>query len=290
MRFIPQKLFIANLLQMKHISKYSKWKYVFSILLIGFFSSLNVVAQTNSNVIYYNSDTIKLKGYLFKPKGKGPFPVYMWNHDEGKYADSNRQLINFWTKHGFIFFMPIRSGHSDNPGTYIVDAERQIKRRKEMESLRWKQTYALHEKANEDVMAALKWIKKQPQVDTNNIVVSGEDYGAIQVLLTAAKDGQTPLGVKSFVAFFSMPSYELHFSWRDSLLGAINIAKRPVFLLQETVNVHASPIDYLGPVLNKKQFPNRYKVYNTTGYEVDPEQWEKDVMKYLKDCKVKRVK
>jgi dienelactone hydrolase len=281
---------------MKYILSFIHRKYVFSVLLIGFFSCYIANAQKKNNIvvseiIYYTSDSSKLKGYLYKPEGKGPFPVYMWNHDEGKYVDSNRRLVNFWVKHGFIFFMPIRSGQGDNPGTYIVDAERQIARKKEMESLRWKQVYALHKKANDDVIAALKWIKTQPYADTNNIVVSGEGYGAIQVLLTAAKDGKSSLGVKSFVPFFLTPSYRWNILWADSLKEAINMAKRPIFLIQERNNRYSSPIDSVGPVLDKKQFPNRYKVFpSTEGFDVIPKYWEKDVMKYLKDCKVKRMK
>ncbi len=285
---------------MKYISSLIKRKYVFGVFLLVFFSTVNGIAQKKENasknavtpeVIYYTSDSSKLKGYLYKPEGKGPFPVYMWNHDEGKYVDSNRRLINFWVKHGFIFFMPIRSGYLDNPGTYIIDAEKQIRRKKEMESLQWKQIYTLHKTANGDVIAALKWIKQQPFSDTNNIVVSGEGYGAIQVLLTAEKDGQTSLGVKSFVTFFLTPSYRWNTLWADSLKEDIHMAKRPIFLIQEKNARFTSPIDSVGSVLDKKQFPNRYKAYPAIeGFYVIPKYWEKDLMKYLKDCRVRRRK
>ena len=274
----------------KNISALFKWKYVFTILGITSFLSVDALAQTKPEVIYYNSGDLKLKAYIYKPEGKGLFPVYMWNHGSEKNPDSNISQARFWVKHGYIFFMPIRSGQSDNPGTYIVDAENQITRRKEMESVKWKQIYALHKKANDDVIAALSWIKNQPFADSNNIVVSGEGYGAIQVLLTADKDGQSSLGIKCFIVF-SPTLGTWNTTWSDGLKQTINIAKRPIYLLQAKNDTNPSPIDSLGIDLNKKIYPNRYKLYPAqVGFSIDPKAWEKDVMQYLKDCGVRRRK
>lgn len=44
-----------------------------------------------------------------------------------------------------------------------------------------------HEKYNEDVFAAVAWLKQQPFVDRNRMGVSGVSYGGIQTLLTAQK-------------------------------------------------------------------------------------------------------
>jgi dienelactone hydrolase len=288
---------------MKHISASAKWKYGLGILLLSFFSSAAFAQITyvvgvdtafkhvnDANVIYYNSDTVKLKGYLYKPEGKGPFPVYIWNHGEEKNPDPSASLISFWVKHGFIFFMPIRSGQGNNPGAYIRDGEKQIRRKKEMEAVQWKQVYALHQKANNDVLAALKWIKQQPNIDTNNIVASGEGYGAIQVLLTAEKDGQSSLGIKSFMAF--SPGSEIWSKmWSDSLKQTLIMAKRPIFILDMPNDNSLPPIDTVASVIGKKGFPDRYKLFPfLVGFSTDTKAWEKDVMQYLKDCKVKRMK
>ena len=236
------------------------------------------------DTIHYTSDGLQLKGYVFKPKGKGPFPILMWNHDtdllsEGIGSVFNNITSSFWVKKGYVFFMPIRSGFSGNEGPYICDEEEQIKRRKETEQVQFKQIYALHKKANDDIIAALKWIKKQPYADSNNIVVSGDGYGGIEVLLIAEKDGQSPLGIKSFIAI--CPAYEIwNTLWGDSLTNAINAAKRPIFLLQAEGDHNT-----LCPALDKKGFPNRY--------EIDPGDiiiWRKQVLKFLKDCGVKGKK
>ncbi len=246
-------------------------------------------------IIYYNSDTVKLKGYLYKPEGKGHFPVFIWNHDGEKEPDSSNALAAFWVKKGFIFFKPIRSGQGDNPGIYICNAEKQISRRREMAQLAFRQIYALHKKANEDVVAALQWIKQQPYTDTNNIVMAGYGYGGTQVLLTAEKDGNSRLGIKCFFAMSPVKGWGK--MWGDSLVPAVEKAKRPIFLWQARSDGDLSIIQALAPVLIKKGFPSRSKILqdappseesvNTSYYYFHPETWEKEVLKYVKDCGVK---
>jgi dienelactone hydrolase len=293
-------------------------RYVFSLLVVICVFSYKVIAQRVSlyggdtvsaeadaayntlkpDSIYYTSNTLRLKGYIYKPSGKGPFPVCIWNHGSEKYPDYDEKLAAFWVKQGYIFFKPIRSGHSDNPGYYICDREKQIRKTKEMEQVQFKQIYALHEKANEDVIAALQWIKKQPYADSNNIVMAGASYGGIQVLLTAEK----ATGIKCFIAM--APASTIWYkAWGDSLTEAINRTKRPIFLLQAKNDYSLGPAETLGPILEKKGYPNQYRIFpnrivhggNIADHKqghgeffADPKAWEKEVLKYLKDCGVRK--
>jgi len=283
-------------------------KYLF-ITAITFISFFKINAQTQivtgvdsafKNVvepetIYYTSDTLKLKGYLYKPKGKGPFPVFIWNHDGEKEPDFNRDLANLWVKKGYVFFMPIRRGQSDNPGEYIRNAEKQITRRGGTAQLAFRQLYTLHKNANKDVIAALQWIKQQPYADTNNIVMAGYGYGGTQVLLTAEKDGNSSLNIKCFFAMSLVKGWGK--MWGDSLILAVEKAKRPIFLWQARSDGDLSIIQTLAPVLEKKGFPNRSKTLqdvpppaeslNTSYYYSHPDAWEKDLLKFLKDCGVR---
>ncbi len=285
------------------------------IIVIGFFSSVNVFAQTPvmagtdsaksamPEIIYYTSDTVKLKGYLVKPAGKGPFPVYMWNHDSEKEPVFNNSIANFWVKQGYLFFMPIRGGHSDNPGEYIVNNEKQINRRREMAQVVFKQVYIQHQQANKDVVSALKWIRHQSYTDSNRVVVAGAGYGGIQVLLTAEKDGKSPLGVKCFIAM--APASAIWYPlWGDSLVPAVSRAKRPIFIFQAHNDYKLGPCETLGPVLVKKGYPNRSKIFpdHLTGMEIDmgyqgstdffndTKAWQKEVLRFLKDCKVVKAR
>ena len=279
-------------------------KDIFIFTLLAVFPSLKGLARLKGDgpkaitpaVVYYTSDSLKLKGYLYKPQGKGPFPVFMWNHDWELNPDSSQILATYWVKHGFIFFKPIRRGQGGNPGEYIINEEKQIRRLRAMEQIIFRRIYALNKKANGDAIAALQWIKKQPYVDTNNIVVAGYGYGGTQVLLTAKKDGNSSLGIKCFFAM--SPALRGWYSmWGDSLAPSVERAKRPIFIWQARSDGNLGPITMLGPVLEKKGFPNRSKTYqdsqpppesiNVLYNYTHPNAWGEDVLKFLKDCGVK---
>jgi dienelactone hydrolase len=277
-----------------------KWKYIGIVVLMICFSIVNVTAQTTNltgvdsafkrpvpMAIYYSSDSLKLKGYLYKPEGKGPFPIYMWNHGSVKTPDYDEQQASFWVKNGYIFFMPIRSGQGDNSGPYICDEEKNIKRRKEMEQVQWRQIYKLHKKANEDVVAALKWIKQQPYSDSNNIVVAGGGYGGIQALLIAEKN---ITGVKCIITM-APASTIWNMMWSDSLTQAINQSKMPILLLEAKNDYNLNPYKTLDAVLTKKGIPNNFKIFPDQGeFSNKVDAWRKEALKYLKECGVKGKK
>src|SRR5579885_1888670 len=97
-------------------------------------------------VITYNSDGLNLMGYLYKPAGNGPFPAYMWNHGSDKMPKQFKPVAKFWLDHVFVFYLPIRHGHGDNPGPWIVDEEKALRASGENKRQIGPQVIALHEK------------------------------------------------------------------------------------------------------------------------------------------------
>lgn len=98
--------------------------------------------------------------------------------------------------------------------------------------------------ANEDVVAAMNWLKSQPEVDSSRIVMSGCSFGGIQALLTAEKG----LGARAFIAF--APAAQ---SWGNGALDqmledAVNRAKAPVFILQAKNDYSIQPAEVLGNI------------------------------------------
>ena len=143
------------------------------------------------------------------------------------------------------------------------------------------------QEANEDVVAALAWLKTQPEVDANRIVVSGCSFGGIQTLLTAEKG----LGVRAFVAF--APAAQ---SWGNGALDQIledaaKRAKAPVFILQAKNDYSTAPAEVLGKIAkahggNAKIYPGFGKTSqeghwdfatSTAGIAI----WEKDVLQFI---------
>jgi dienelactone hydrolase len=254
-------------------------------------------------IIQYTSDGLTLKGYFYKPAGNGPFPAYMWNHGSEQYPSAGQKLAEFWTSHGFVFFAPIRSGHGDNPGSYIADEQKELKGNGPGRMQMFPQVEKLHERANDDVVAAFQWLKKQPSVDPKRIVVAGGSFGGIQTVLTAGRDGRQNLGVKCFVAMSpAAMSWGQGKTWGPYLTQQIRSSKAPIFLLQAQNDYNLGPSEVLGPVVDAKGYPSRHKIFpphndptktpkdpRQQGHGLffnDPSAWQDDVLKYLKDCGV----
>ena len=71
--------------------------------------------------VEFPSGKLRLKAYLWKPAGPGPFPAVLFNHGSGG-ADADHTagmpitqaasvLAPFFVKHGYAFLYPFRRGH-----------------------------------------------------------------------------------------------------------------------------------------------------------------------------------
>src|SRR4029453_9828424 len=281
----------------------------FSLSSSPFFAKAENLSETKATgigfpqqeVVTYESDGLTLKAYLYKPQGKGPFPAFIWNHGSEKNPSDGRKRAGFWTAHGFVFFPPIRSGHGDNPGDYIGDEQKEVRAmfggRKR---LAFQQVTKLHERANDDVAAAFRWLKTQSVVDPKRIVVAGGSFGGIQTVLTAERDARLNLGVKCFVAMSPAPM-SWSPGWAARLSQAVRNSKAPIFLLQAQNDYNLGPSQVLGPQVDAKGFPSRHKIFPTHvlpggdpndhqqghgKFFGDPSAWQEDVLNYLKDCHV----
>jgi|GEM_PF-234286 len=244
-------------------------------------------------VVFYDSHGAQLKGYLYKPQGNGPFPVYMWNHGGEQQPPPGGKLAQFWVPQGFVLFAPIRSGHGDNPGAYIGAEQKQIQDPKSAAG--FAKIVALHERANDDVVAAYEWIAKQPYVDPKRIVVAGGSFGGIQALLTAQRDARDGLGVKCVVSMSPAAEGWSTSNWADRLGKAVAAAKAPIFLLQASNDYSLGPSEALGPRIDAKGFPNQHKLFPAhgdahdhvqghVGFMSDPSAWSAEMLKFVHDC------
>jgi carboxymethylenebutenolidase len=213
-------------------------------------------------LVTFQNGTNTLHGFIYKPKGKGPFPAVIYNHGSEKIPGWFPTLGKFWTSRGYVFFVPHRSGHGRSPGDHIVDLQKQFRAKEKDLDLSRKHDIELHEKANLDVVAAVAWLKQQSFVNTNALVMSGISYGGIQTILAAEKN----LGVKALVPFApAAMSWSGNPLLRERLLQAVKNAKSPMFLLQAENDFNLGPSELLGGELKRKGKPNRAKVYPAFG-------------------------
>jgi dienelactone hydrolase len=213
----------------------------------------------NAKLVSFPSSVGTLYGFLYLPKGEGPFPAVLWNHGSEKRPGWQPELASFYNSHGFVFFLPHRRGQGRSPGPYIMD---------EIHA-GGGPTAAVQAQqiANEDVLAAMNWLKTRPEVDKNRIVVSGCSFGGIQTLLTAEKG----VGVRAFVAF--APAAQ---SWGNGALDqmleySVEHAKAPLFILQARNDYSTQPTEVLGKIA--KAHGGQAKIYPGFGKTPQEGHW-----------------
>ena len=241
----------------------------------------SVAGPKPETVTYGQGDSGTLNGFIYRPAGKGPFPAVLWNHGSEKMPGWQPDLGHFYTRQGYVFFIPHRHGHGRSPGEYIVDLQ---KGRSEEERVR------LHEIYNQDVALAAAWLARQPYVDAQKMAMSGLSYGGIQTLLAAEKG----MGMRAFVAFApGAMSWAANPRLGTRLVTAVRAAQSPVFLLQAQNDYSLSPYEILGAELRKKGGANQARLYPAygvsheeghAGFATKPEgigRWGGDVTRFL---------
>src|SRR5207253_8369169 len=213
--------------------------------------------RKTAQAVKYKSGEYELPGWLYRPKGDGPFPAILWNHVSEKEPRAQPELARFYTEHGFVFFVPIRHGHTPAPGAYIVDLQNAVRDKEQDLSLVQREHVKQHELDNHDVVAAVAWLKDQSFVDLRRIIVTSVSYGGIQTMLTAEKG----LGVRGFVSFAPGAMSFANTALRERMKAAAMNAKAPLLLLQARNDYSTGPSELLGPVLSRKGPPSHCTIY-----------------------------
>ena len=136
--------------------------------------------------VTFKSGSMNLFGWVYKPEGKGPFPVIIWNHGSEQDPSLQPQLAEFYNKNGYVLFLPHRHGQGLSPGTYIVDILENYKKNHSADEYR-KEAVRQHEEHLKDVLAATDFIRGQSYIEPNYIYMTGCSFGGIQTVLGAEK-------------------------------------------------------------------------------------------------------
>ncbi|MFX0203177.1 MAG: dienelactone hydrolase family protein [Candidatus Hodarchaeota archaeon] len=140
------------------------YSYFIPFLLILFISG----CASNTSLVKYNFDGTNNKALIFKPEGKGPFPVVIYNHGmivdihglSGAY-DHGYELENICqtlADSGYFVFAPIRQSGRGN----ISGHKREVDR-------------------------AIDYVKKLPDVDPSRIGLMGFSRGGLLTLMVAVE-------------------------------------------------------------------------------------------------------
>lgn len=201
--------------------------------------------------ISLQSHGLTLEGFVYKPKGQGPFPGLIWNHgSEQDPAGSGEfdRIAELVVPAGYVLVTPVRDGDKGSQGTYIDD---QVKAEAQAHGKQAAAEYLVTQMSGQqldDQLAGLSYLKSQPYVDASRLAVIGCSYGGIETLYGAAAGD----GYKAAVAI--SPGAE---SWNgnkalvESLLQTVDKISIPLFIIHPAMDASLNPGFTLGPEAQK---------------------------------------
>lgn len=184
---------------------------------------------------------------LFKPPGRGPFPVLIINHGKSEGSPRIQPRARYYTvarefvRRGYLVALPMRRGFSTSGGQYISSGCDMY-------------TNAITQAT--DIAAVYHWLKKLPHADPDNLIVFGQSHGGLATLaLTTNADIPVRLAV-NFAGGLKVISSTRPCDWQNSLVDAM--AKIGHQSKVSTLWFYGENDSYFGPTLTTQMF-NAYR-------------------------------
>ena len=245
------------------------------------------------------SGKLRLKAFLWKPAGTGPFPAVLFCHGSGgadaghtaglPITEAGEKLATLFLKHGYAFMYLFRRGQglSADQGPFMQNILQHEETAKGKEARQHLQFVLASTDHLDDVMAGLSFLKAAPAIDAKRVAISGHSFGGQLTLLAAERDNT----LRAAVAFAAAAnSWERSSELRERLLTAVNKATVPIMLIHAANDYSTAPGYALAGELERLHKPHLLKVYPPVGrtsedghnflYLASP-RWEHDVFEFL---------
>jgi len=268
-----------------------------------FLLSVSVLGQSAPSMVpqtvEFPSGNLRLKAYLWKPAGTGPFPAVLFNHGSGgedadhtagmPITQSAYVLAPFFIKHGYAFLYPFRRGHgpSASQAPFMQDVLHHEEMERGKSARQHMQFVLLTTEQLEDVMAALAFLKTVPGIDSQRIAIAGNSFGGQLTLLAAERD-KTVRAAVTFAA--AAGSWDRSPELRERLTSAVHNSNGAIMLTHAENDYGTTAGIALAAELKRLNKPYVLKIYPPVGltnddghnnlYENIPA-WESDVFEFL---------
>jgi len=245
------------------------------------------------------SGKLRLKAFLWKPAGPGPFPAVLFCHGSGgadathtaglPITEAAEKLAPLFLNHGYAFLYLFRRGQglSVDQGPFMQDSLQREETAKGKQARQHLQFVLATTDHLDDVMAGLSFLKAAPAIDAKRIAIAGHSFGGQLTLLAAERDNT----LRAAVAFAAAAnSWEHSSELREWLLARVNTTTVPIMLIHAANDYSTAPGYALAGALERLHKPHLLKIYPPVGrtsedghnllYLTIP-QWEDDVFKFL---------
>ena len=247
------------------------------------------------------SGGLQLKGFLWRPAGRGPFPAVVFNHGRSDFARQYSRELGLtlehlaqvlgpvFVRHGFVFLYPFRRGEgpSADQGQFIGDLRQREEAAKGVEARQHLQFVLMTTDHLQDALAALSFLKSLPYVDARRVAVAGHSFGGQLTLLEAWHDRS----VRAAVTFgAAAASWDESPELRERLIETLRGLAMPVMLIQAANDYSLSPSSAMDGELSRLSKPHVRKIYPAFGdtpshghnfLYLDVARWEQDVFAFL---------
>jgi len=163
----------------------------------------------NERVEMVPVDGVRLETTLFKPDGDGPFPLVVINHgkapgdpvfqERARFSFASREFV----RRGYVVALPMRLGFSKSGGSYVSPGCN---------------IASNGEQQADWVDGVIGWLRQQPYVSPDRIVVVGQSHGGLTAMALGARN---PPGVRGIVNFAGGLRFtDTRCIWENSLAQA----------------------------------------------------------------------
>ena len=272
--------------------------FVLSLLLPGL-SFAQTVRSVGPQTVTIPCGNLQLKGFLWKPDGRGPFPAVLFNHGSGgtdaahtagmTFAEAAEKLGPVFVRHGYAFLYLFRRGQglSSDQAPFMEDVLQREETAKGPEASQHLRLVLLTTDYLDDVIAALAFLKGASGIDPHRIAVGGHSFGGQLTLLAVERDAT----VRAAVAFDGAAlTWERSSEVRERLLTAVRKASSPIMFIQAANDYSTAPSRAMSDELKRLHKPHVLKILppvdqtpdegHNAVYMATPD-WESDVFKFL---------
>ena len=245
------------------------------------------------------SGNLRLKAFLWKPAGAGPFPAVLFNHGSGgvdaahtagmPITEAGERLAPVFLKHGYAFLYLFRRGQglSSDQAPFMQELLRKEEASRGAVARQQLQFKLATQDHLDDVLAALAFLRTVAGVDPQRIAIAGHSFGGQLTLLAVERDPS----VKAAVTFAAAAgSWNRSPELRERLLTAVGTTNAAIMLTQAANDYSTTAAQSLAAELQRLHKPHLLKIYPPVGstaedghnalYEALPE-WEADVFSFL---------
>src|SRR5215467_9926443 len=274
---------------------------IVSTLFLALVVSTSAAADAHRapDTVEVRNGAVTLRGLLWRPEGRGPFPAILLNHGSGRTPEELKRLGRYegqadtlgpvFARHGYVFLFLFRRGVglSAALGKNAVDTMNDEQAAHGMSARNALQLRLLEGREMGDAQAALAFLRKLPDVDPHHVGLVGHSFGGSLTFLMAEREPDLRA-----VVIFSGAGY----SWdrspelRARLLSAMTRIQAPIFFIHAANDYSVTRGKALDSRLEQLGKPHRLKIYPPIGRTPDDGHafpllgvsiWEPDVFAFL---------